>query len=95
MNEKNKGRLEFVFASVGLLGALATIPQVIKVWTAHPEHLQSLSFITWSSYGLIAVIGIAYGIVFKRKAIVITNSAYLVLYTLILAGLLIEAQSLW
>ncbi len=46
MNDRNKKRLETLMGVVGMLGALATIPQVIKVWATHPEHVAGLSFIT-------------------------------------------------
>ena len=95
MNEKNKRRLEWVYGTVGIIGALATVPQAVKVWTTHPEHVEGLSFITWFAYGLIGVLAVVYGVVFERKALVITNSVYVILYLLILTGMLVESESIW
>lgn len=92
--EKNKF-IETGMTLVGIFGSLATIPQVIKVFYTHSAHAVALSLITWCSYALIACLWVAYGIYFKKMAILVTNVIYFFMYLLVIIGLLINCDLTW
>ena len=96
MNEAKKNNLiETSMTFIGLLGPLATNPQIIKVFITHPAHAAGLSIATWSGYWIIGSLWVAYGIHFKKKALIVSNSAYLIMYTFVIIGIGINTDSFW
>lgn len=96
MEKERANRLiETGMTLVGLMGSLVTIPQIIKVFITHPAHASALSLATWGGYWLIGILWIAYGFHFKKKAILISNSVYLLMYTLVIIGITLNTKSLW
>jgi len=87
--------LEVVYGTAGVLGAVATIPQAIKIWHTHADHIDALSLITWASYLLIAMIGLLYGILNKRTALVYSCGAYCFMYLIVVVGIAMETRSFW
>ncbi len=96
MEENRKNRMiENGMTFVGLMGSLVTIPQIIKVFITHPAHASALSLATWSGYWIIGALWVAYGVHFKKRAILISNSVYLVMYTLVIIGIATNTKSAW
>ena len=89
--QKNK-MIELIMTIAGLMGSIATIPQIIKVFITHPTHAVGLSLITWTAYCFICSLWVAYGVYFKKKAVLITNAAYVFMYVLVIVGILYNAQ---
>ncbi len=94
-NRSGSNAIEVIYATAGALGALATIPQAIKVWHTHAHHIDGMSLITWSSYLLISVIGVMYGVVHNQPAVIFSGSAYVVVYAVVVLGVALETRTFW
>lgn len=70
---------------VGLMGCAAQLSQVISEWQRTEPSGLSLSFVL--GYALVFAFWLAYGLFFKRPAIIITNAIALILQTLLLSAL--------
>lgn len=67
---------------IGLMGCLAQLTQVISEWQRTDPSSLSLLFVL--GYWLVFAFWLAYGLFFKRSAIIITNSIALLLQTALL-----------
>lgn len=86
-NESNSKEIIDKIAYVaGFLAILMTLPQVAKIWV--DQSAAGVSLITWSSYLILALVWIAYGIIHKAKPILITYTGYAILDLIILIGIL-------
>ncbi len=94
-DQKWRIRIEILMTSFGILGSLATIPQIIKVHVTHSHVAHGQSLITWAAYAFICVAWICYGLYFKKMAILITNSLYLFMYMWIVVGIVMHAGLHW
>ena len=90
-----KEMVEAFMIGMVVLGSIATIPTLIKIWYTHHEHASGQSIITWSFYALIALLWLIYGICYRHISIWVTNSVYLVFYILIVIGILRNAGFTW
>lgn len=70
---------------VGLLGCAAQLSQVISEWQRVAPSGLSLSFVL--GYALVFAFWLAYGLFFKRPAIIITNAIALLLQSFLLSAL--------
>lgn len=77
---------KFVYVA-GILGWIMTLPQLFNVWIL--KEIAGVSFITWVTYDLIALVWVGYGILHKDKHLVIIYSGWLVLDALIVMGILL------
>jgi len=77
--------------AIGIIGPLAALPQLIKVWFTHSHHAPGQSMLTWTLYAVLAVIWLAYGVYVNRPAIYVGNGLALVLNLLMIAGILVHA----
>ncbi|SPY29915.1 Sugar transporter SemiSWEET [Photobacterium damselae subsp. damselae] len=59
---------------MGIVGPLATLPQLYKLFFSHSEHAVGLSLITWVLYALLALLWAIYGFVHKNPPIWVGNS---------------------
>ena len=84
-----------LYGLTGILGALTTIPQAIKIWHTHAQHIDGLSLITWGSYFLFASIGLIYGLIDKQRPLIIQNAAYTCIYFIVALGIMLETTSFW
>ncbi len=84
-----------LYASAGLATALITIPQVIKIWITHTQHINGMSLLTWAGYLLFAVIGLLYGILRKQPAMVMGYGCCASIYTAVVIGLALQTSSFW
>ena len=72
---------------VAFIGPLMTIPQVITIWLE--RKVEGISIITWSSYVVLAIFWISYGLIHKEKPIILANFLFLFVNTAIVIGVLI------
>ncbi|WP_250461222.1 hypothetical protein [Microbulbifer litoralis] len=70
---------------VGLLGCVAQLSQVISEWQRSGPSGLSVSFVL--GYLLVFAFWLAYGLFFRRPAIIVTNLIALVLQSLLLLSL--------
>lgn len=59
---------------MGIVGPLATLPQLFKLFFSHTEHALGLSLTTWVLYALLAALWAVYGFVHKNPPIWVGNS---------------------
>lgn len=71
---------------VGILNAVATIPQVLQIWIG--QDASGVSVVSWSYYAFGSVMFLLYGIIHKEIPIIVNYSAAMVLYILIVLGTL-------
>lgn len=67
---------------------LATIPQIIQVWSGHGT--QGVSVATWLMYTITSSIWLAYGIAKRDKPILLSGGAWTVSEALVVAGLIVR-----
>ncbi|GGO68103.1 hypothetical protein [Bowmanella pacifica] len=67
---------------IGLMGCLAQLTQVISEWQRSDPGNMSLAFVI--GYWLVFAFWLAYGLFFKRPAIIVTNSIALLLQSALL-----------
>ena len=72
---------------VAFMGPLMTIPQVITIWLE--RKVEGISIITWSSYAVLSIFWISYGLIHKEKPIILANVLFLFVNTTIVIGVLI------
>ena len=88
MYTKKEKFMEYCMLITGPLGSVFTIPQIIKIYFTHTHLVQSLSILTWTVYLIICLLWVVYGIIFRRKAVLITNMLYVITYTVIVIGII-------
>lgn len=72
---------------VGILGPLATIPQVVKIYAAHDA--AGVSFFSWAIYALFDIPWILYAVAHKEKPLIVCYSLWLFFNTLVAAGVIL------
>ncbi|MDB5161762.1 MAG: hypothetical protein JWM52_270 [Candidatus Saccharibacteria bacterium] len=72
---------------VGILNAVATIPQVLQIWIG--QDATGVSLISWSYYTFGSVMFLIYGLIHRELPIIVNYSIALMLYALIVIGTLI------
>ena len=72
---------------VGIIGVIMTLPQLTKIWME--KNASGVSIVSWGAYAILAIFWIIYGVMHKEKPIILTYSAWFVIDTLIVIGLLI------
>ena len=82
---------EILMLIMGIIGPLATAPQLIKLYHTHSHHAQGLSLSTWIAYSLLALMWFLYGLVHKNHPIWVGNLIGLVMDLLMVIGILIHA----
>lgn len=75
-----------VIILVGMLNAVATLPQVLQIWVG--QNADGVSVISWSYYAFGSVMFLIYGIIHKELPIIINYAAAMLLYVLIVIGTL-------
>ena len=83
---KNKAVAMFdrLIIVVGVGGAIATLPQVIQIWST--QDATGVSLISWSYYLFSASMFLIYGLIHRAIPIIINYGAALFLYFLIVLG---------
>ncbi len=76
---------------VGILGPLATIPQVIKIYGAHDA--SGVSIVSWGLYALFDIPWIMYAIVHKERPLLICYSLWFFFNLLVVVGALMYGST--
>ena len=71
---------------VGALSPIATIPQVYTIFRNHDA--SGVSLFSWSAYFLFSIIWVVYGFVHKERAIIFTNTLWILMNALVVVGIL-------
>ena len=72
---------------IGIASPLMTIPQILEIWLN--KDAGRVSLITWSIYILSAICWLIYGIIHKSKPLIITEIAWIIVESIVLAGIII------
>jgi uncharacterized protein with PQ loop repeat len=75
----------------GIIGPLATAPQLIKLYHTHSHHAHGLSLSTWIGYSILALLWFLYGFVERNTPIWVGNLIGLVMDLLMVIGILVHA----
>lgn len=70
--------------AIGILGVSATIPQILKIWVE--REAEGVSLVTWIGFTISACFWLAYGLIHRDKAIVLSSSCALVADLMIVTG---------
>ena len=86
---KNTWRDSFdkLIVVLGLVNVLATIPQVVQIWSS--PHAKAVSIISWSYYVFFTVTLLVYAISIKSKPMIISYSANSTIYLVVLVSAII------
>lgn len=76
--------LDKLLVVVGVLTAVATVPQLTQIWIG--QDATGVSVISWAYYSFAAAMFLVYGIVHKEKPIVINYSIAVTLDLLVTIG---------
>jgi uncharacterized protein with PQ loop repeat len=79
--------LDGVIYVVGILGPLATIPQVLKIYVAHDA--AGVSLFSWAIYALFDIPWIMYAIAHKERPLIICYTLWFFFNSLVLVGVLL------
>ena len=85
--KRSKRFMDKIVYLVAILGPIMTIPQFLKVYVE--QNVSGLSLISWSSYFLINIVWLCYGILHKEKPIVLAYSAWMIMNGLIALGIVV------
>ena len=77
--------------AAGLVSPIATIPQIIKLVYTHDEHAAGQSLTTWMVYTVLAMLWAIYGVLNKQLAVVVGNTAGVILYGVMAIGIILQA----
>lgn len=70
----------------GVVGPLMTLPQILKIWV--DKNAAGVSAVSWSSYFVLSIVWLVYGVLHKEKPIIFTSAIWLVLDAIVVAGTL-------
>ena len=76
---------------MGIIGPLATVPQLIKLYLTHSHYAHGLSLSTWIAYSILALLWFLYGFVERNAPIWVGNLIGLAMDFLMVIGILIHA----
>lgn len=70
--------------AVGIVNAIATIPQVLQIWVS--QDATGVSLVSWSYYAFAAVMFLIYGFLHRELPIIVNYSVASLLYVLVVIG---------
>tara|TARA_B100001559_G_C16498588_1_gene622139 strand:+ start:1357 stop:1695 length:339 start_codon:yes stop_codon:yes gene_type:complete len=83
---KSEIMIEAIGFTAGILGLIAWIPQIIRVWR-NGEH-EGISLLTLASILTTLVLWVIYGLLIESLSLIISNSAALFLIGLVYVGVI-------
>jgi MtN3 and saliva related transmembrane protein len=81
--------LDIVVYIVGILGPLATIPQLYQIYSTHDA--MGVSFITWAMYAVFDLPWVIYAFVHKEPPLIICYLLWFIFNILVAVGALLYA----
>ena len=82
---KVKKVLEFMIYFVGFLGTILTIPQAYRIWTT--QDAAGDAIISWLALTLFTPFWIFYGILHKKRSLIMTYLVWFVINALVVIGI--------
>ena len=79
--------LDIVVYIAGIVGPLATIPQVLQIYTTHSA--SGVSFVTWGAYALFDIPWIIYAIVHREPPLLLCYILWFFFNSLVAIGVLL------
>lgn len=79
--------LEFMIYFVGLLGTILTIPAAYRIWVAQDATGEAL--VSWLALTLFTPFWILYGILHKKRSLVMTYIVWFAINALVVIGILV------
>lgn len=76
--------LDRIVFAAGIVGPLASIPQVLKVYLL--QDATGLSVVSWGTLAVLDIPWIIYGLVHKERPIIVAYSMWFVINTLVCVG---------
>jgi uncharacterized protein with PQ loop repeat len=83
--------LDRLVLCVGILGPLATVPQILKIYTLHSA--SGVSLLSWLMPAIFDIPWIIYGLVHRERPIAVTYSLWLIGNLTIAVGVLLYGGS--
>lgn len=80
-------RLDAVAYVLGIIGPLATIPQLYEVWIR--QNADGVSLVTWSVFILLSFFWLHYAIRHKEKPLIVGQGMWVVMQILVVIGVLL------
>ena len=79
--------LDIVVYIAGIVGPLATIPQVLQIYTTH--NAAGVSFITWGAYALFDIPWIIYAFVHREPPLIVCYVLWFLFNSAVAIGVLL------
>lgn len=79
--------IEFYALIAGIIQPLITLPQIITIYTN--QSAQDVSLITWGGYTILGLILLTYGIAYKLRPIIVGQSIWAVMQSVMVIGILL------
>ena len=70
---------------IGITGFIMTVPQITKIWVE--QNASGVSIISWCAYLLSASTWLVYGIIHRRRQMIILYSIWILLEAIIIVGI--------
>lgn len=86
-SKRNKETLNILVWFAVVAGPIMTIPQIYTIWV---EGTKGASLLSWAAYLVVAFIWLIYGLVHRERPIVIAQTAWILLDSTIVVGLIIN-----
>ena len=81
--------LDRILLVIAIIGPMANIPQIMKIYLEN--NISGLSLLTWTFYIFITIPWLFYGIIHREKPIIIANILWLATNIIIVAGIFIHS----
>jgi uncharacterized protein with PQ loop repeat len=84
--------LDAVVYVAGIVGPLATIPQVLQIYTTH--NASGISFLTWGVYALLDIPWVIYAFAHREPPLIVCYSLWFLFNSLVAIGVLLYGPAL-
>jgi uncharacterized protein with PQ loop repeat len=81
------GLLNGLVSVMAVVGPLLGLPQVFEIFVG--QDASGVSLITWIGFSFYTLVFLTYGIVYKLKPVIIAQSLWFAIYSLIIIGTLL------
>lgn len=85
--------LDKVVLTVGVIGPLMTIPQILKIYIL--QDATGVSVLSWGAYALLDIPWILYGLLHGVRPILVTYSLWVIMNCLVVSGALMYGAGLY
>jgi uncharacterized protein with PQ loop repeat len=83
----NQRHIEMFALIAGIIQPMITLPQIITIYAN--QSAQDVSLITWGGYTILGLILLMYGITYKLRPIIVGQSIWAVMQTVMVVGILL------